>query len=179
MQNATAMRSLAVALALSLAALAVPAGAQPAPGEPKGGVAYDLPKWFKPSFLDFREDVLEARERGRHVMLFLHLDECPYCARMLEESFVRGDNHDYLRRHFDVIAVNVRGNLDVTWTDGTAFTERTLTRHLKVVATPTIVFLGRDGDKVLQLAGYRDARALRRALEYVQGAGYRSRPFAE
>jgi thioredoxin-related protein len=167
------MRSLALALAVLLAAPAVPAGAQRIQGEPKGGVAYSLPAWFKPSFLDLREDVREAREQGRHVMLFLHLDECPYCARMLEDNFRRGENHDFMRRHFDVIAINVRGALEVTWTDGAAYSERTLTRHLKVVATPTIVFLDYDGNKVLQLAGYRDPSALGRALEYVQSESYR------
>jgi thioredoxin-related protein len=57
-------------------------------------------------------------------------------------------------------------------------TQRELARHLKTFATPTIVFLNPDGDKVLQLTGYRDPRALRAALEYVQSKSYRSQPFA-
>lgn len=177
MQNAAAMR-LVLALLAALA-LALPAHGQRAEGRLKGGVAYALPPWFKQSFLDLREDVREARERGRHVLLFLHLDECPYCARMLEESFRRGANHDFLRAHFDVIALNVRGALEVTGTDGARFTERTFARHVKVFATPTLVFLDAGGGKALQLTGYRDPAALRQALEYVHGAAYRHQGFAE
>jgi thioredoxin-related protein len=176
MQNAATMRTI-LALAAALA-LALPVPAQPAEGRLKGGVVYALPAWFKPSFLDLREDVREARERGRHVMLFLHLDECPYCERMLRESFVRGANHDFMRAHFDVIGLNIRGALEVTGTDGARFTERSYARHVKVFATPTIVFLDREGGKALQLTGYRDPAALRQALEYVHSASYRRQDFA-
>ena len=151
-----------------------PAGAQ---GRLKGGEAYALPSWFKSSFLDFPADVADARKNGRHVLVFLHLDDCPYCARMLKENFAGGENREFLQKHFDVIAVNIRGALDVAWIDGKAYTERTLSRHLKVVATPTIVFLAPEAGQVLQLTGYRDPRGLRQALEYVQGGHYRTQRF--
>lgn len=167
-----------LALAALLVALGAPAGAETTPGRMKGGVAYSLPEWFKPSLLNLREDAEEARRHGRHVMAFLHLDECPYCARMLEESFVRGENSDFMRRHFDVVGINVRGALDVVWIDGASYTEASLARKLKVFGTPTIVFLDPEGRQILQLAGYRDPQALRQALEFVHGRHYRSQAFA-
>jgi thioredoxin-related protein len=66
----------------------------------------------------------------------------------------------------------------VTWTDGAAYTERTLAQHLGVIGTPTIVFLGGDGRRVLQLNGYQDPRTLRSALEFVQSGRYRRGPSA-
>lgn len=162
-------------LALTVAGATV---ADSVPGKLKGGVVYSLPQWFKASFLDFRSDIEEARKQGKHVMVFLHLDECPYCARMLKESFVSGDSRDFMEKNFDVIGVNVQGSLEVKWIDGATYTEKALARRLKTIATPTIVFLNLDGDKVLQLTGYRDPRALRDALEYVQSKSYRSQPFA-
>jgi len=168
----------AVFIALTVLA-AGPAAAQTAPGKLTGGVVYTLPQWFKQSFLDFREDVEEARKQGKHVMVFMHLDECPYCARMLKESFVEGENRAFLEQHFDVIAVNVRGSTEVTWTDGVKYTERTLTRHLRSYGTPTIVLLDPQGKIVLKLTGYRDPHTLRVALEYVRSGSYRDRPYAD
>ena len=168
-----------LAITALLLAIAGPAAAQtPAPGKLTGGEIYSLPKWFKQSFLDFPEDVAEAGKDGKHVMVFLHLDECPYCARMLKESFVSGDNRAFMEKHFDVIAVNVRGGTEVIWTDGAKYTERTLTRHLRGFGTPTIVFLDLQGKVVLQLTGYRDPRTLRAALEYVQSRSYHDQRFA-
>jgi thioredoxin-related protein len=156
-------------VALSLVLVAAQAAGQSSNLEkPARGVAYTLPSWFKPSFLDFRQDVAEARKQGRHVMVFFHLENCPYCARLLEENFNSGENYEIMRKHFDVIAVNVRGSLDVTWTDGAAYTERTLTQHLGVRGTPTLIYLGEDGKKVAQLNGYQDPGTLRSTLEFVR-----------
>ncbi|MBK5102707.1 MAG: thioredoxin fold domain-containing protein [Burkholderiales bacterium] len=154
------------------------AGADTRPGRVTGGIAYTLPSWFKASFLDFRADVEEARGQGKQVMVFLHLDECPYCARMLAENFDSGANREFVQKHFDVIAVNVQGSLSLNWTDGATYTEKTLARHLKTIATPTIVFLDQDGGNVLQLTGYRDPAAFRLALEFVQSKSYRKQSFA-
>ena len=163
--------------ALTLAAPS-PAGAAEDLPTPKAGVPYTLPEWFKPSFLDFRQDVAEARKQGKQVMVFFHLDNCPYCARMLKDNFTSGESHDFIRKHFEVIAVNVRGSLDTRWVNGETYTERGLTAHLGVRGTPTLVFLDPEGKNVLQLAGYRDPRALRAALDYVQSQRYRSAPFS-
>jgi len=144
-----------------------------------GGIIYELPHWFKSSFLDFGEEIDDAREQGKHVMAFMHLDECPYCARMLAENFQEGDNKDFMERYFDVIGINVRGDLDVAWIDGSTYTEKELALRLNAIATPTIVFIDLDGNKVLQLNGYRDPRSFRYALEYVQGRRYGENSFAD
>lgn len=177
-RQARAMKAIFVFATALLLTLVDPVGAQDKPGTLKGGIVYSIPSWFKPSFLDFREDVAEARRENRHVMLFLHLDECPYCARMLSESFVAGDNHTFIRDHFDVIAVNVRGAQEVKWIDGVTYTEQALSRQLKAFGTPTLVFLGHQGDVVLKLVGYRDPGALRVALDYVNDRRYANEPFA-
>jgi len=177
-RNGASVRSILTGLVVFALMAAAPAGPATPPEKPRA-VAYTLPEWFKPSFLDFRQDVAEARRRGRHVMIFLHLDDCPYCARLLKENFVSGGNHDFMREHFDVIAVNVRGSLDVQWIDGVTYTEKGLAGHLKIRGTPTIIFLDQDAKMVLRISGYREPRALRAALNYVQSKSYLGRPFSD
>jgi len=41
----------------------------------------DKPKWFKESFLDIREDVDEAAESEKRIILYFYQDGCPYCPR--------------------------------------------------------------------------------------------------
>ena len=63
-----------------------------------GEDSYTIPGWFKDSFLEIQEDIKEADENNRHVMLFMHIDRCPYCTRMLEENFRSGDISNSLRK---------------------------------------------------------------------------------
>lgn len=173
------MKKVSIVLAPLLLALCTSAWSESVPGRIKGGEAYVLPAWFNTSFLDLHSDVQAARDRKRHVLVFFHLDECPYCSRMLDENFFSGDNRQLIQSHFDVIGMNVRGDLEVTWIDGQVYSERSLAKQLRTLATPTIVFLDLDGNKVLQLTGYRDPRALRYALDYVKSERYRSESFKE
>jgi thioredoxin-related protein len=158
---------------------ATAAVAEDAPrGRLAGGEKYDLPPWFKKSFLALREDAKEAGAHGRHAMLFMHLEECPYCARMLNENFWAGETKEFMQKHFDVIGIDIRGSNPVEWLDGKTYTEQELAAVTKVVATPTVVFLDANGKVVLRLNGYRQPQAFRQALAYVQGRHYEKQTLA-
>ena len=144
-----------------------------------GGQIYELPDWFTHGFLEFDLEVSEANKSGKQVIGFFHLDECPYCVRMLDENFRTGEPRQFIEKNFRVIGVDVKGGIEVTWADGQTYTEIELTRHLGVYGTPSVVFLDPAGTKVLQLNGYRDPVAFRQALEFVQGRHYRTTSFSD
>lgn len=166
-------------LCIGLWLSAAGAAAEEPRGRATGGKAHALPDWFKPSFLNFQDEAAEARQVGRHILVFMDLNDCPYCARTLEENFHQGQNMPYIRKNFDVIAVNVRGDQEVTWIDGATYTEQALASQLKVVGTPALVFIDPDGNKVLQLNGYRTPPTLRHALEFVHTKAYRNQSLAD
>ncbi|MCB1639519.1 MAG: thioredoxin fold domain-containing protein, partial [Thiothrix sp.] len=110
-------------------------------GKVTGGEAYAIPDWFKQSFLDIAEDAEEAGAEGRHVMLFFHLDECPYCSRMLRESFEAEAMQALVRKSFDVIDINIKGDRQVAFDTETSLSEKELSDRLRVRSTPAILFL--------------------------------------
>jgi len=172
------MRWLHLSLLVALLTVSAYAIGDTGKGKMTGGQPYSIPSWFKQSFLDLRADLSEAGTSQRHVMLFLHLNACPYCARMLDENFIEGTNKAFIQHHFDVIAINIRGSQEVSWIDGWQYTETTLARKLNVFATPTIVFIDTAGEKVLQLNGYRAPAPFRQALDYVQRKAYQRQSLA-
>jgi prepilin-type processing-associated H-X9-DG protein len=172
------MKLLLAALALSLFIVSAPVTSVAAPGKMTGGVKYDMPDWFKMSFLDLNDDLKEANAYRRQIMLFLHLEECPYCARMLDENFREGETRDFIERHFDVIGIDVRGSRNVAWFDGHEYPESALAKMLKVYATPTVIFIDPEGKTALRLDGFRKRQAFRQALNYVQQQAYRQESLA-
>ena len=125
------------------------------PGKVVGAQISQHPDWFKESFLEIAEDVAEAAEADKHVLLFFHLSGCPYCYKMVEENFKHSDYTEFLQEHFDVIAINIRGDREVIFNEEVSLTEKELARHLKVRYTPTVLFLDGDNRPVLRLNGYR------------------------
>jgi len=138
-----------------------------APGMVNPGYV-DKPAWFKESFLDIREDIAEASAAGKRVLLYFYQDGCPYCARLLNENLSQEDIVNTLRQRFDVIAINLWGDREVTGVDGQVTTEKEFARANRIMFTPTLLFLDEQGAHVLRLNGYYHPHKFRAALDYVK-----------
>ena len=127
------------------------------------------PDWFKESFLDIREDIAEAEAAGRRVLLYFYQDGCPYCKKLLETNLAQRDIVEAMRRHFDVIAINIWGDREVTGLNGEMLSEKRFAEKLRVQYTPTLLFLDEAGKVVLRLNGYYPPDKFKVALDYVSG----------
>jgi thioredoxin-related protein len=147
-------------------------------GRMLGSKMSEHPPWFKESFLDIAADVEEAKDAGKHVILFMHLNGCPYCYKMVEENFKHAPYRAFIQQHFDVIALNIRGDREVALNEDTSLTEKALAARLKVGYTPTVVFLDQGNQVVARINGYRSVADFKRVLDYVQGRHYRQTTLA-
>lgn len=74
---------------------------QAAQGKFTGGLKHSIPEWFKQSFMDIHEDVEEATENNKHLMIFMTLKFCPYCTKMLKDNFVKDAKlQGYIQKNF-------------------------------------------------------------------------------
>jgi thioredoxin-related protein len=153
--------------------IAVPAPAADTPVTLGPGMVnpgwHEPPAWFRESFLDIREDIAEAARGGRRLMLYFYQDGCPYCAKLLRENFSDRAIVDKTRRHFDVIAINLWGDREVTDLAGKATTEKDFARALRVQFTPTLLMLDEKGGTALRLNGYVPPHQFHVALDYAGG----------
>ena len=129
--------------------------------------AQQAPEWFTESLLDLREDVAEAAAQGKRVMLYFGQDGCPYCTRLMEVNFRQASIAQKAQRQLVALALNIWGDREVTWTDGTVTSEKRLAAQLKVQFTPTILFLDERGGVALRLNGYYPPHHFEAALDYV------------
>jgi len=134
------------------------------------------PEWFKASFLDLREDVAEAAEAGKRVLLYFYQDGCPYCEKLINTNFAQRDIVSKTREHFDVIAINMWGDSSVTDMSGREVSEKQFAVDLKVQFTPTLLFLDEQGQVALRINGYYPPHKFSSALDYV--AGHQERKLA-
>lgn len=173
------LRKLAFGLGLPLCFLLSLNAVAAERGEIIGGVSHVAPAWFKESFLEIQDDVDEATEAGKHVILFFQLNGCPYCDRMLTESFQAEPLTTYIQEHFDTIAINVGGDREIIFNEEVTLIEKDLAELLKVRATPAIVFLNSDNKNVVRVNGYRSPERFEQVLHYVQEKAYEQDTLAE
>ena len=150
-----------------------------AAGKVTGASEHEVPKWFKQSFLDISEDVDDATAKNKHLMLFIDLDGCPYCTKMLKESFIaKNATSKFIKNHFDVINLNVKGSRELTW-KGKSMSEKEFAIDLRIQYSPTILFLDKDKNVVLKLNGYRTIQSFKTILEYIDGKHYKNQTLSE
>lgn len=132
-----------------------------------GAMKTEYPSWFKESFLDFNEDLAEASKAGKRLMLIFSQNGCPYCNALVERNLAQRDIERQVRKHFDVVALNMWGDKEVVSVGGKSYTEKSFAEALKVQFTPTILFFNEKGKVVLRLNGYLPPERFRVALDYV------------
>ena len=128
----------------------------------------EKPDWFKNSFLDINEDIIEARDNGKRLMLYFYQDGCPYCKKLLEDNFGQRSIADKTRKNFDVVPINIWGDREVTIGDN-QLTEKKFAAQLRVMYTPTLIFFNEDGKAILRANGYYHPEKFNAALDYVLG----------
>lgn len=148
-------------------------------GKITGGVLHEPPAWFKDSFLEIADDVDDASEAGKHVLLFFELNGCPYCDRMLEESFEAEPLSSYIQANFDTIAINIQGDREIAFNDEITVTEKELGEILKVYSTPALLFLDADNKTIVRVNGYRAPERFRQVLEFVATRSYQTTTLAD
>lgn len=127
----------------------------------------EKPAWFKDSFLDIRDDITEATESSKRVLLYFYQDGCPYCERLVKENMSQQNIVVNLQKNFDVIAINMWGDREVVGLDGKETTEKNFAVVNKIMFTPTLQFLDERGSHVLRLNGYVPPHKFKLALDYV------------
>jgi thioredoxin-related protein len=149
------------------------------PGKVTGGQQSTLPDWFKDSFLDITEDVEDAKDEDKHLMLYMHLSGCPYCYKMIEEGFKNSTNTQIIKDNFDVVAINIKGNKEISLNENLTMTEAEVRDHYKVNFTPTIVFLDQNNHLVYKVNGYRSPQNFKHALDFVSSRSYQQMSLTE
>ncbi|MBX2884112.1 MAG: thioredoxin fold domain-containing protein [Granulosicoccus sp.] len=148
-------------------------------GQFLGAQETQYPDWFKTSFLELEEDVAEAAEAGKRLMILFHQDNCPYCNAFVEKNLAQKDIEDTLKDKFDVIEINMWGDREVASVQGNIYTEKTFAQALNVQFTPTVLFLTESGELSLRINGYYDPDRFRLALDFVSGQMEKTTTFDE
>ncbi len=180
------MRKLIFVFAALFALTAPTAGAK-ADEVQVGGDGLYHQDWFLQSFLDLKEDLQEAADAGKRMVILWEQKGCPYCKELHQVNFVDPAVRKYIRANFVVLQLDIWGARPVTDFDGAEMSEKKLARRYGVRFTPTIQFLpatvaateGKTGKalEVVRLPGYLKPAPFLIMFRYVRDRAYENTPF--
>ncbi len=139
--------------------------------------------WFHESFLDLKEDLVEAEKAGKSLAILFEQRGCPYCKETHVTNLSDPETAAYIQKHFVMMQLNLHGARTVTDFDGKELEERALARRWAVNFTPSIFFFvppaadlaGKDGGSaaVWKLLGYWRPFHFHSTFVYVHERAYK------
>ena len=138
------------------------------------------PDWFEISSGDLREDLKRALDAGKQgIIVYFGQKRCAYCQQFMQQDLGSEDIANYLRKHFNIIPIDIWGIEDLIDTDGKSYSERELSIHYETNFTPSLIFYNNKGKAVFGLRGFYPPYKFRAALEYVTEKFYQKENFRE
>jgi len=115
---------------------------------------FELPTWFKQSFLDLPAEIKEATHNKKKVLIFAHQENCPFTAKFIETTFKDENIKEFLLKHFDIIDLDVNGEREVVASNHQKLKEKEYARRIKIFSTPTLLFFNKEGVIIKRYSGY-------------------------
>lgn len=159
---------LALPLAAAIAWAGWPARTDAAAEPRLGDDGLHKQDWFLESFLDLAEDLAEATQAGKRLVVLWEQRGCPYCHDLHRINLADAKVVAYIRAHFVILQLNLWGDREVTDFDGEKLREKDFARKYRINFTPTLQFFPETPD---EMKGKKGADA-----EVVRMPGY-FRPF--
>jgi thioredoxin-related protein len=106
--------------------------------------------WFLESLLDLNDDLKEATDKGKRLVIMWELKGCPYCKKIHEINLADPAIESFIKDKFELLQLNIVGAREVTDFDGQRLTEKEFARKYGVRATPTFQFFPERSDGLAQ-----------------------------
>ncbi|WP_455219052.1 thioredoxin family protein [Kaarinaea lacus] len=139
-------------------------------GHGRADIVY--PAWFKQSFLDLRDDLDDARKAGkRGIIVFFSFKHCSHCEAFVSTTMSDPATMNRIQERYDVIALDIFNDTEVTDIDGNVTTIRNFAEASKARLTPTLIFYGIENEQLVKIVGFYPPEKFNRVLDYIDG-GY-------
>ena len=125
------------------------------------------PDWFKQSFLDLPEDIEETTAQGKRLIVYFYQHGCPYCKKLIEHNLAQPEIVAFTREHFEVVAINIYGSVEVTDPEGEVLSEKAFANKVQVHFTPTMLVYNKDREIVFRMNGYYNVDKFSAMLAYL------------
>ena len=138
------------------------------------------PAWFKTSFYDLPEDLVEAREAGKQgIMLFISAERCSYCQAFMDTSLKDPQLQQRLRTNFDVIGMDIFDDSEMVALNGREYRIKHFVLAARASNTPTLMFFGENGRLLARVVGYYPPKRFGILLDYLESKAYEEQHFRD
>lgn len=133
------------------------------------------PDWFNAGFLDLREDLATAVAEGKLGLMVLFTTQgCSYCDLFIRRSLGDPGLAGRVRANFAAIGLEIFDDAELTSPRGVPLPVKQFAEDEGAEFAPTLVFYGKDGERLLKVVGYQSPERFAIVLDYLVGGHHQT-----
>jgi thioredoxin-related protein len=121
--------------------------------------------------VDFDKLIVEAKKTNKHILVFLHITGCSYCANMQEFTFDDENVNASIKKDFLFVDINVKDKGQVLFDDFKG-SKREFAKEIGYPMYPSWLFFDKNGDLVYDEVGYVEEDDFFKTLQMVTAKEY-------
>jgi thioredoxin-related protein len=145
--------------------------------------------WFLDSLLDLTDDLKEAGDKNKRLVVMWELKGCPYCKKIHEINLADPAIETFIKDRFEVLQLNIIGAREVTDFDGQRLPEKQFAQKYGVRFTPTFQFFPEKAEglaqkkpadrEVARWQGYMEPKPFMAMFRFVADRAYEKTSLAD
>jgi thioredoxin-related protein len=142
-----------------------------------GAVLADPPPGY--AFVNFDTGLKAARASGKPIFLYFGRYGCAWCDHTNRKTFSDAGLKTLYTENYVLVYVDAESGKRLTLPSGERITEAELGARLQAFATPLFVYMTPQGEKIVQIPGFKTVQDFRDYDRYVRGGHYRQKTLLE
>jgi thioredoxin-related protein len=136
----------------------------------------DYPSWFKKDpFLELDVELYKARQAGKKGLMVLYTTKgCSYCDVFIQKSLGDPLIAAMVQAQFDAVGLEIFDDKGMVDPSGTNMSVKKFASFEGVEFSPTLLFYGEGGERLLKVTGYQSPTRFKQILGYLAGEYYKT-----
>jgi thioredoxin-related protein len=118
----------------------------------------------------------QSLKENKHVLIFFHMTYCPYCEKMINESFEDVEIKKVLKKYFIMVDVNTTDDENIIYKKFKG-DKSDFAKMLNISFFPTVMFLDQKNNITHTVKGYRNKSKFKLILDFIKSKSYKEMDF--
>jgi thioredoxin-related protein len=140
-------------------------------------VQADPPKGYP--FVGFDAGLKAAKASGKPIFVYFGRYGCAWCDHTNKQTFSDEGLRKLYTENYELVYVDAESGRRLTLPTGERITEAELGVRLKAFATPLFVYFTPQGERIVQIPGFKTAKDFRDYDRYVREGHYKNKTLLE
>lgn len=143
------------------------------------GTHSHYPEWFNDNpFNDLEEGIKNARKEGKLGLMVLFTTQgCSYCTVFIKKSLGDPAIASIVKNNFHSLGLEIFDDVNMTDPRGRNMPIKKFAKREKAEFSPTLIFYGEKGKRLLRVSGYQSPERFKKMLNYLTSKHYRIETF--